>query len=419
MIPTTQPLPRLLVVSEVTFNSKLMGAGRTLFNLFDTYPADRLMVYAPEKALRDNPPDPPFGRLVASFRQDRIPQIPNRLGKFVNGWLASANLQALAALPIPELRRLEEFAPEVVLVCPIGARCLVVGQKVISHFGRPSLVYFMDDWMAADHQRWFTSSVQEVTGRVLKDASGWLMISRQLGDILAERYNVKPARHLVVHNPFDIAERTLRVSALPRRGTFQVLYAGSVWAMHYDAVAAVAQAVAELKTEGKDIEFVLHTDEGFWKYHLSDWQRWGVRYGSHIPYEELQPALRDADLLLVASSFLPEHSSYSRSSVQTKLTDYMASGTPVLACGPSYSACNQFVREWDLGVLAETTRITDIKQLLTDQMRQRNSNRDLNPAERDALRAHFGKEQVCARLYDFIRRVACDPGLDSARALAT
>lgn len=407
-MPATNALPRLLVVSEVTFNSKLMGAGRTLFNLFDTYPADRLMLYAPDKALRDNPPDPPFGDLVAGFKQDRIPQIPNRLGRYVNPWLASANFQALEALPIPELRRLEEFDPEVVLVCPIGSRCLLMGQKVISHFECPSLIYFMDDWMAVDHQRWLTSSVQEVTCRVLKDTSGWLMISRQLNDALVERYNAKPARHLVVHNPVDLPENTSPQSSILRHGTFKVLYAGSVWAMHYDAVAAVTEAISELRKEGKDIEFVLHTDEGFWNYHRKDWQRWGVTYGSYVPYQELQRTLRGADLLLVASSFLPEHRPYTRSSVQTKLTDYMVSGTPVLACGPSYSACNQFVKEWDIGVVAETTQIADIKKLLVEQMRQRNSNRGPDAARLDALRGHFGKDHVCARLYEFIKLIADD-----------
>ena len=68
-------------------------------------------------------------------------------------------------------------------------------------------------------------------------------------------------------------------------------------------------------------------------------------FGGLVPYESLRGVLGESDLLVVASSFEPAHARMSRSSVQTKITDYLASGRAVLNVGPRDGACARFLRE--------------------------------------------------------------------------
>ncbi|MFM6817746.1 MAG: glycosyltransferase, partial [Dolichospermum sp.] len=170
-----------------------------------------------------------------------------------------------------------------------------------------------------------------------------------------------------VHNPVDLSNKSFPEFSPKTGGTFRVVYAGAIWTMHYDALAVIAEAIYELKCSGVDIELVLHTPPNCWELYQENWQKWDVKYGSFIPYEHLNQYLQQADLLLVVSSFLPEYAHITASSVQTKLTDYMASGKPILACGPSYAACNQFIKNWNCGLVCETNVVSEIKEIFLKQ----------------------------------------------------
>ncbi|MFM6272143.1 MAG: glycosyltransferase, partial [Dolichospermum sp.] len=261
------------------------------------------------------------------------------------------NYQLMDWLPLASYQKIADFSPEVILICPNGSLGVLMGYKLIKHFNAPFLVYFMDDCLKFSHTRWLTSNIQSLGDFLLEKAAGWLMISPQLEQELAVRYKVKPQRSLIVHNPVDLSNKTLPNFTPHSRDNLRVIYAGAILPMHYDAVAVVAEAIYELRCDGIDIELVLHTPSHFWNAYQDNWEKWQVTYGNLIPYQELNQYLQKADLLLVASSFLPENSHATRCSVQTKLTDYMASGRPVLACGPNYSACNQFVKNWNCGLV--------------------------------------------------------------------
>ena len=382
-----------------------MGAGSTLLNLFDTYPAELLLLCSPRELLDASPPAPPFDERVLPFSGRYSPLLKNRVGRLVNPLVDALNLQLLDALPVPQKKRLEEFDPEVVLVCPITAACLLMGHKLTSYLPCPSLIYFMDDWVSPQSSRWATGSAYGLTYQLLKRAAGWLMISKRLEGILSDRYRLTPKASLIVHNPVDMSGKNVNAEPL-QRDAFKVAYAGSVWPMHYDALAIMAEAISQLRADGVNIELVLYTSDAFWDRYKEKWQLWDVRYGSYIPPQDLDRHLKDADLLLVVSSFLPEHAPFTRSSVQTKLTDYMAAGRPILSFGPTYSACNRFIEEWGCGVVCETSRIAEVKEFLLGQMGRRGANQKRAKLAFEVLRNNFEKGSVCSRLHGFIRDVA-------------
>jgi glycosyltransferase involved in cell wall biosynthesis len=176
--------------------------------------------------------------------------------------------------------------------------------------------------------------------------------------------------------------------------------------MHLDALVATATAIAGLRKQGVAAQLVLHTHPSFWTAYESTWRNLGVENGGLITHSLLEQRLRDADLLLVVASFLLEHAPMSRSSVQTKLTDYMAAGTPILGVGPLGAASLDFIEQWGLGVTCTSAEAGHIAATLRNWME--------HPADLDALakRAHevletqFDPEIVCPRLWQFIASVA-------------
>ncbi|MEC4891512.1 MAG: hypothetical protein SAL07_19395 [Oscillatoria sp. PMC 1051.18] len=400
-------LPRLLIVSEVTFNKEGKGATRTLFNLFKNYPVEKLLLLAPENALKQQPPSPPFNQQVISFPGYQPPiNLNNRFGKLFKPWLLATKIQLLDWLPIPHLQTLEAFQPEVIFVCPHNIRYLRIGQKLARHFRCPSLIYLMDDWLANKKLWWLSGNTQQVAYQSLQEATGWLMISEQLQTELSRRYQIQPQRSLIVHNPVELTGKEPPSEPPQARKTFQVAYAGSIYPMHYDALAAIAEAVFELKHDGEDIELILYTNPSFWNLYQHHWEKWEVIYGSLIPYEELNSYLKQADLLLVATSFLPENSHLVRASVLTKLTDYMVAGRPILACGPNYSASHKFLKTWNCGLLCETNQIKQIKEFLRLQIANRRSNHLLAQKAFAVVKDNFSTEVVNNKLYSFIKSIS-------------
>jgi glycosyltransferase involved in cell wall biosynthesis len=401
-------LPRLLLVSEASLDSKRTGLNRTLLNLFKDYPADRFMIYTPDSCLENHPTSPPIDQNVAAFPERFIPRLKNRLGLLINPLIDSINYQLVDWLPITKRDKIATFAPEIILLCPVGTLGLLIGNKVAKSFGVPFIAYFMDDWANNNHQRWLSGGLQSLCRNTLEESSAWLMVSSQLEKELMQRYQIESKNTLIVHNPVDLSDKTFPNFIAQSSKTFKVAYAGSIFTMHYDALAIIAEAIYALKQDGVDIELLLYTDTSFWDLYQENWQKWEVKYGSLIPYEQLNQYLQQADLLLVASSFLPEYEHVTRLSVQTKLTDYMASGRPILTCGPSYAACNQFIEHWNCGLVCKTNQIETIKKFLLKQIQNYPELESLAREAFAVVNLHFESRKVISNLYQFIQKTALD-----------
>ncbi|MEH2381171.1 MAG: hypothetical protein V7K27_20165 [Nostoc sp.] len=399
-------LPRLLLVSEVSLSQEGTGINRTLVNLLEDYPADRLMLYAPDQSLRNDPTAQRFQKNVIAFPEQFLPYQKNHLAPWINPLIASSNYQLFDWLSLANYDKIADFAPEVILICPNGLLALVMGYKVIQSFDSPFLIYFMDDWVAFNHTRWLTGNIQSVCRSVLQQAAGWLMISPQLEKELAQRYKITPKRSLIVHNPVDLSNKIFPHFTPHSGKTFRIVYAGAIWTMHYDAIAVVAEAIYELRCDGVDVELVFHTGTTFWDLYKKSWEAWEVNYGYLIPYEELNQYLQLADLLLVASSFMPEYAHITRTSVQTKLTDYMASGRAIFACGPTYSACNQFVKTWKCGFVCEINRVSEAKKILLEIIKNDSDLSNFSYHNLAVIKKNFDANIVRGKLYDFIRIIS-------------
>jgi glycosyltransferase involved in cell wall biosynthesis len=179
--------------------------------------------------------------------------------------------------------------------------------------------------------------------------------------------------------------------------------------MHLDALVATANAIAGLREQGVAAQLVLHTDRPFWKAYESTWRDLGVENGGLIAHGLLEARLRDADLLLVVASFLPKQAPMSRSSVQTKLTDYMAAGTPIFGVGPPGAASLDFIEQWGVGLTCTSADPTDIAATLRNWMANPPDRETLAKRAHKVLKVEFDPDIVCRRLWQFVANIAVRP----------
>ena len=405
---TKKELPNLLIVAGTAFSSEGLGADKALFNLFDLYPNEKLCLFIPRTSrLKSQPTSPPFNKRAITFPKSYFPYLYNRFGKFINPLLNQINHQLLSWLPINDLSKIQSFSPEIILICPHVPWDLAMEQKVTEYFKCPFIVYFMDDWVLDKDKNlhWLTGNVQLCTHDILKRAKAWLMISNQLKEALSTRYQLSPPKTMIINTAIDLSNIEAPDFKVDYKGIFKIIYSGSIWPMHYDAIEAVAKAVFQLQNQGNKIELTIQTKKEHWEYYKHKLYILKVNFQESVLYQELNKSLKQANLLLVASSFLIEQESYTRSSIQSKIFQYMATGKPILSCGPEYSVCNKFISQWNCGLTCTTNETEKIKSLLLNLMKDRETIQRYAITAYQILKDNFEKTKLCTELYNFILSV--------------
>lgn len=383
-------VPRLLIISDAGVASESVGASKTLYELFSSYPGPIRVI-----TISREPTD----------HLDRV-RVPHRI---LPGRLDELNPAAMAATRRAEAWLLghgpwlrsavRAFRPQIILACPIGEWGVAAAAAATRIAQVPLISYFMDDWVGAE-------SSASAAPELLQRSTAWLMISEQLRDVLVERYGLVAPPTKTVHKP-------ARATSEPRRdraatgsgGPCRIIYAGSIWPMHADAIALAADAVGLLRARGQDFELVVHAPERFVRDHPALFEKDGVIEGGLCDSAELQQVLLEADLALLACAFAEDQRLMSRSSVQTKLTEYMSTGIPILGVGPADAASIEFVKRWNVGrccTLPDVARLADTlaEFASSDELAE------IAARSRDIVRQHFDADRIRAQLWQFIASAA-------------
>lgn len=388
----TRPAPRILVVTDADLAPTSRGAGRTLLNLLSSWPADAVRVITTTPG---QPPADAYGHLI----RDSGWRLPGSIVDRMRPLVGDLHAQAMAWHPL-DMSAVGGFDPDVVLVVPTSPAALVLGARWAAALPRPSATWLMDDWVQQYAARWITGSARATARQLLAANAGWLVISEFLRDEL-RRWTGLERPSLVVHNAVRVDLPPAALSE-DRTKTFRLRYAGSIWPMHADALTLIARAVASRRNAGDDIEFVLNTDARGWHMYESVWRETGTVNGGLVSYDALRATLGDSDLLVVASSFEDAHARMTRSSVQTKITDYLAAGRAILNVGPADGACARFLRARDVALYVDRPDVTVAADTLKRAIANRSSLAAIARRGWDVCKRDHEIGAVSTRMADFL-----------------
>lgn len=377
------------------------GTSQTLANLLSGWQGD--IYYYGASSESQNGFDLRMEVRIIDYAVPKWQSVPNRLGRWLNPLLLRWRLSRLQQNPLAT-GALPDPAHSIVLASSSLPEKLVVARR-LQQAGYTVLPYFMDDWMAGSNLRWRGGNLQQIVQQLLQHAPAWLMISEPLQQTLTNRYHLRPKPCLIIHNPAPEAASTDGVlpGAYLSPGPNTLLYAGSIWPMHADALSAVAAAVHLLHRQGHTAyQLHVYAPHGHWQQRQNQLAGPGVHYKGWLPYAQVQVLLRQAWLLVCTASFEAAYQPFSRSSVQTKLTDYMACGRPVLFAGPADAASGLFVDAYDIGFTMATSEPADIAERLLAIARMPVPYRRKQENALREARTTFSKATVQQQLYDFL-----------------
>lgn len=356
---------KLLLISDAPMNVNSGGFSQTLYNVFSFLPPENFLFITTVRSYKNAVTSEPYTARTLTYNISLIPNQRNRFAKYTDRLINWTNYSLNSYFK--QFKKItlaiKKFKADIIIVAPNGPEAIFIFNKLKPQLCNAKVFpYFMDDWLHKSTLKWWGNNVQSVAKKILHENTAWLMISDYLAEIFVNRYQLKPARILAIHNPVDISK--LKIPALTKKKEqYTIAYAGSLWHMHFDAFLVIAKAITLLKPE-MNIQLIVYTKQEQWEWRKKMIEPLNVIYGGNISYKKIHDKLEQADCLLITSSFSEEWKNHSKASVQTKLTDYLKAGRLIIGCGPSYSVNIKFLKENNCGICIETKNVQEAAGLL-------------------------------------------------------
>jgi glycosyltransferase involved in cell wall biosynthesis len=310
---------------------------------------------------------------------------------------------------------IEAFQPEL-LYTILGTNAMMeLVDAVQRRFSLPLVVHMMDDWPASSYRGGALGFLARARmERLLRDlmrrASVRMGICDAMGEAYAARYG---APFVSFQNAIDVARwEHLAKADLAVARPADVVYVGSILpAAQLESLVACAAAVGQLAGEGLPVRLSLYSPAAYAEPH-----RARLVTGPHV---ELHDTLTDdeaffrriarADALLLPVNFTPDAVRLLRYSMPTKVPAYLASGTPILACGPREVAQIRYAEEagWGRVVGGPGVRAAadGLRRILSDA----DLRKQLSLTAREVARKHHDSTEVRAGFQRTLAAAALSP----------
>ncbi|MCE5345222.1 MAG: glycosyltransferase [Bacteroidales bacterium] len=369
--------PKTLILGN-PFNNK-SGGGITMSNLFNGWPKDRLALatnanvyFEADFSICENyyqlgfngklHPFPlnivlpgvycgPINKPLSNNSDNQTPaQVPGRYKKiyrvimYILDFMGVFNFLYRIKIT-PEFKKwLTEFNPDIIYSQLASRSSIRFVSDVADVLNKPVALHFMDDWITFINRPgllylyWKKKIDNEFKGLV--ERSSVLM---SIGDAMSEEYNKRYKREFIpFHNPIDIGNWIpFSRTDWSNRERFTILYAGRIGLGMKDSIIDTARVVHNLSSENGNLIFEIQTPD-IMELDGKVSFNGNVKWVKPTSYAELPKKFSTADLLILPIDFDDISIRFLKYSFQTKISEYMISGTPVLVYSPKETATAKY-----------------------------------------------------------------------------
>jgi glycosyltransferase involved in cell wall biosynthesis len=264
------------------------------------------------------------------------------------------------------LEWVKAFSPDVIY-CQVSTLSKI---KFVLHISQmmnlPSVIHMMDDWPSTIYRQGLFSSYMrwrtDVELRRLIARSTTLGISQAMCDEYKIRYGKE---FTPFHNPVDLSIWINNSKNTWEAGSpFKVRYGGRIGTAIQESVIDIAEAIEEVSNSGTPVSFDLYIDLTNTEFVKKISKYKSVTVHPKLPYEQVPISMAAADLLVIPYDFDRQSVQFIKFSMSTKVSEYMASGTPILVYAPEETAVVKYARSEKWGSVVSQRNKTLLKQMI-------------------------------------------------------
>lgn len=388
-------VPRLLYIGDLPVEASSHGSA-LLYRLLQDYPPDKLMIVEAGG--------------VVSLPARRLPEVPyrqfsmlgqrlqrTRFSRWANGWFVLR-----MAARVRGMRRLfHGFDPQAVLTVAHDLSWLAAAE--IARQGElPLHLIVHDDWPSSVFvPPGFTDWQNREFRRIYRQAAARLCVSPSMEEEYRSRYGI-PGQVLYPSRAkdyprFDTAPDTYT----KRQGPLVVAYAGNPGCR--EMILSVAKCLE--KTGGQMLLFGPHYCESMRSGGLD---RPNIHWQGMVSSSELISRLRrEADVVFAPMPF--DTSGGPSLSFPSKLTDYTATGLPLLIWGPDYCTAVRWARQYAPVAEVVTSQETGDLEAALERLGQAEHRRRLGLASMEVGTRLFSHAAAVDTLFGVLQGLAASP----------
>ncbi|HNW56131.1 MAG TPA: glycosyltransferase [Bacteroidales bacterium] len=245
------------------------------------------------------------------------------------------------------LNWISEFNPDIIYFQPASLNSIQMVSEIAETLKTPVALHFMDDWIKISGKFGLLDFYwRRKTETELEKLIGRSTLLMSIGEAMSQEYRRRYKRDFTpFHNPIDV-ERWLPYSKNDWScdGKFKVLYAGRIGLGMKDSVVDVARVVNSMSSKYPDINFEILSPDGADLNGKVPFNN-NIIWTKPLPYSELPKKFASADLLVLPIDFDKKSIRFLKYSFQTKISEYMISGTPVLVYAPNDTSTSKYAEK--------------------------------------------------------------------------
>ena len=319
------------------------GGGNTVFNLLEPCRTGNNVFYATPSSFPSH--WVPFPQLSGRICWFDVP-LPFQLrGAGRIAFIRRANALWLS-LRGPSVRRsvvrqlrkhIRDTKTDVLLLCPQNMLDLAASTELLRSTRLPAVVWFMDNYFTE-------GSATALVGELWREARRRFVISEAMQQYFSGSFDGDCE---VLNNSVPVPAYS-PPTAIPG-APLRVVYAGATHSFYLHSFMTLLNELRDLSAQ---VELDIYSHEGL-----------PANFGSQVSYRLLPPVpaaelvkkLRQYDVLLLLSSFKPEHRALAETSLASKVADYLVAGRCILAFGPDYCENVRYTNRNGFGEVATST----------------------------------------------------------------
>ncbi|WP_017292532.1 glycosyltransferase [Geminocystis herdmanii] len=336
MIFNPETLPRLLYIADVPVESSYHGSA-LVYRLLEEYPPNKLLIIETNLLVSQGQ-----RRLSnVEYKQLRIGNqrwLNTRFQKYLRSFYLLTVKNKISQIPT----LLGDFQPEAVLTVTHGYSWLIAAQWAEQN-NLPLHLILHDDWIPIAPilepvRKWLDRQFKNI----YHQAKSRFCVSPFMVEEYQRRYGISgtvlyPSR---AKNVVSATEPVIKIN--DKNKPFTVAYGGTINSRGYvRALQNLAEALE--KVNGQLIIYGTLTKE---TANAQGLDRQNIVIGGLIPAHQFIERIRqEADVLFLPMSFEEKDKVNMQVSFPSKLTDYTATGLPLLIYGPSYCSSVRWATE--------------------------------------------------------------------------
>lgn len=359
------------------FNCKT-GLGITLSNLFARWPNESIAVFTNGINVEECSKARPCIRYIGSTDRKFLSSAVHnsKIRNVLKSIYVKSGVQDLRhnwSYKEEDVQIAKEFNPDILFCCLGSYGSMLDCEKMLNLLPHAKLVlYIVDDWVNTKSKNRYFRHLWDKRNdalfrRLLAKSVGLFSICTYMSESYLQKYG---KIFYPFHNPVDVGywDNLHPAKKYPEDIT-SIVYTGKINEDTKDCLLDMCKAIQKLNCQGGIFVFDVYTpDYGHNTKLFKEYDSCHVF--PPIPHHEVPAVMKSYSALLLTLGFSQKSREYVRLSMPTKLSEYLASGVPIMLYCPQEIALAKYVGSKDCAICCferNVNRLIELTQKLEDK----------------------------------------------------